>query len=97
MGTAKATPRSWMGTQQKATDQAVDEIADGEERGCGLKLCESCAVALVNDHGGVLPGLLDSLKLEKSKLKKGEGDFLLRADADFLHPDGELLRRMAAG
>lgn len=77
-----------------------DEIEEGEERGCGLALCESCAVALVNDHGGELPGLLDKLgleKVEKAKVDKEAGRFLLRADADFLHPDGELLGRMAAG
>jgi len=68
-----------------------DEIADGEVKGCGLVLCESCAVILVNEHGGDLPGLIDGLKLEK-----GDGGFGLRADADFLHPNGELLRRMAA-
>lgn len=75
----------------------ADEIAKGEETGCGLKLCEPCAVALVNDHGGALPQLLGKLMLEKSKLTKENRGFVLRADADFLHPDGELLRRMAAG
>ncbi len=68
-----------------------DEIAEGEEKGCGLFLCEPCAATLVNDHGGRLQGLLDILKLEE-----GDGSFVLRADADFLHPNGELLRRMAA-
>ena len=66
-----------------------DEAAD---KGCGLLLCESCAVTLVNEHNGVLEGLIDTLKEEEK-----EGGFGLRADADFLHPKGELLRRMAAG
>ncbi len=64
--------------------------ADGE--GCGLLLCESCAVTLVNEHDGVLEGLIDRLKEEEE-----EGGFSLRADADFLHPKGELLRRIAGG
>ena len=75
-----------------------DEIAvpgfgqDGADgKGCGLFLCESCAVTLVNEYDGVLEGLIDRLKEEEE-----EGGFSLRADADFLHPKGELLRRMAA-
>ena len=75
------------------TDE-IDVLGFGQEeadgKGCGLLLCESCAVTLVNEHDGVLEGLIDRLKEEEE-----EGGFSLRADADFLHPKGELLRRMA--
>ena len=67
-----------------------DEIPEGE-LGCGLLLCEACAVGLVNEHDSVLENLIDRLKEDGA-----EGIFDLRADADFLHPKGELLRRMAA-
>ncbi|KAK0513935.1 hypothetical protein JMJ35_003657 [Cladonia borealis] len=76
------------------TDE-IDVLGYGQDeadgKGCGLLLCESCAVTLVNEHDGVLEGLIDGLKEEEE-----EGGFSLRADADFLHPKGELLRRMAA-
>lgn len=49
-------------------------------------------MTLVNEHDGNLEGLLDRLKGDEE-----EGGFRLRADADFLHRKGELLRRMAAG
>ena len=63
---------------------------EGVGKGCGLLLCECCAVTLVNEHDGVLEGLIDKLKQEDDC-----GLLSLRADADFLHPNGELLRRMA--
>lgn len=79
-----------------AESDEIDVLGFGQDeadgKGCGLLLCESCAVALVNEHDGVLEGLIDRLKEEEE-----EGGFSLRADADFLHPKGELLRRMAAG
>ncbi|MCJ1454184.1 hypothetical protein MMC28_004535 [Mycoblastus sanguinarius] len=68
------------------------EICGGDVKGCGLLLCKSCAVTLVNKHDGILRGLIDRLKTDKV-----EGEFGLRADADFLHPKGELLRRMENG
>ena len=70
----------------------MDMLCDGGGKGCGLLLCESCAVILVNEHDGILEGLLDRLKEDEEDVGFG-----LRADADFLHPNGELLRRMAAG
>lgn len=69
----------------------VEDVDMEEERGCGLFLCESCAVAMVNDHDGHLEGLLDRLKMDEEG-----GGFNIRADADFLHPKGELMRRMGA-
>lgn len=61
----------------------------GDQKGCGLLLCESCAVALVGEHQGNLDRLIDSLEHDGDD----EG-FGIRADASFLHPKGELLRRM---
>ena len=56
--------------------------------GCGLRLCESCAVVLVDECDGKLEALIRRLREEMS-----EG-FGLRADAEFLIPEGELLRRV---
>ena len=75
----------------------LDDGGDGDEspflgdvNGCGLRLCVSCTVGLVGEHEGVLEGLIDQLRLEE-----GDAGFGLRADVDFLHPHGELLRRAA--
>lgn len=69
-----------------------ENLCLGDMKGCGLLLCESCTVSLVNEHEGKLDGLIDELKKEKD----GLGELGIRADADFLHSKGELLRRMAA-
>ena len=70
-------------------DGQAENLYLGDQKGCGLMLCESCAVTLANEHEGKLYRLIDSLG------KTGDdGGFVLRADADFLHPKGELLRRM---
>ncbi|CAD6580288.1 MAG: hypothetical protein ASARMPRED_009413 [Alectoria sarmentosa] len=61
----------------------------GDQKGCGLLLCESCVVTLVGEHQGNLDSLIDSLEHDGDD----EG-FGIRADASFLHPKGELLRRM---
>ena len=63
----------------------------GEQKGCGLLLCEACATNLVNEHEGKLEDLIDGLGNGG-----GDGGFGIRADANFLHPEGELLRRMGA-
>ena len=63
---------------------------DGEdvEVGCGLRLCENCAITLVHECDGDLTTLI-------RKLKKEDADGLgLRADAEFLLPEGELLRQI---
>ncbi|KAL9104767.1 MAG: hypothetical protein Q9163_000317 [Psora crenata] len=57
--------------------------------GCGLMLCDYCAAILIGETEGSLEALIDRLKLEKANDRFG-----LRADVDFLHPRGELLRRM---
>lgn len=54
--------------------------------GCGLLLCKRCAGHLMIRFQGVLGRLIDGLK----NLNKTSE---LRADADFLHPKGELLQR----
>ncbi|KAL9136670.1 MAG: hypothetical protein Q9175_002116 [Cornicularia normoerica] len=61
----------------------------GDHKGCGLLLCESCAVTLVNEHAGKLDRLIDILENDLA-----DGGFGIRADASFLHSKGELLRRM---
>lgn len=66
-----------------------EDLYLGDQKGCGLLLCESCAVTLIGGHEGKLDRLIDSLE------KDGEdGGFGIRADANFLHSKGELLRRM---
>ena len=72
-------------------DGQEDDLYLGDQKGCGLLLCESCAVALVSEHEGKLDQLIDSLESDG-----GDGDFGIRADASFLHSNGELLRRMGA-
>ena len=98
-GAASTAPFSWCSICPApaffvccAEADPIDALDTGMGKGCGLLLCESCAVALVNEHDGDLEGLIDQLKGDEA-----DGGFGLRADADFLHPRGELLRRMAAG
>jgi hypothetical protein len=54
--------------------------------GCGLRLCESCAVVLVHECEGSLERLV-------RRVREGEG-WGVRADVEFLLPEGELLRRV---
>lgn len=63
-----------------------DMLCSDPRYGCGLLLCERCASFLVGKFRGVLERLIDHLKLQY-------GESVLRADAEFLHPKGELLRR----
>lgn len=74
-------------------NDSVIESEDGaslETHGCGLHLCESCAIKLVGHYDYRLEGLIDRLGKD---MENTEGLFELRADADFLHPKGELARR----
>lgn len=70
-------------------DGQAGELYLGDQKGCGLMLCESCTVALASEHEGKLFRLIDSLENTGD-----DGGFGVRADANFLHPKGELLRRM---
>ena len=70
-------------------DEQEEDLYLGDQKGCGLLLCESCTVTLVNEHEGKLDRLIDSLESDGD-----DGGFGIRADANFLHPNGELLRRM---
>ena len=70
--------------------EEVDEGLGGGN-GCGLVLCEFCAVTLVGEHDGYLEAMIDAMRLER--LDEGFG---LRADVDFLHPAGELVRRVGS-
>ena len=71
-------------------DEEEDEELGGGN-GCGLALCEFCAVTLVGEHDGNLEGMINAMRLECAD----EG-FGLRADVDFLHPEGELVRRLGS-
>lgn len=71
-----------------------DEVETAEENhgqklGCGLRLCEDCAVTLMTQCRD------DLEELVKRKMKDGEEDeFTVRADAEFLTREGELFRRV---
>lgn len=65
---------------------------DGEGKGCGLLLCETCAVSLDGEFEGNLAAMVASLST-------GGGDiearpFGVRADAEILLPKGALARFM---
>ena len=66
------------------------EGTEGAEQwhGCGLKLCEDCAMSLINESGGDLEALVEGIK------DRGEGVIGLRADVDLILPRGELVRRI---
>lgn len=67
----------------------LGNASESAEFGCGLRLCEDCAVVLVTECGDDLEDVV------KKKLQEGEGDeFAVRADAEFLTRGGELLRRV---
>ena len=62
------------------------EIWRAGRNGCGLHLCEECAVALMTEHDGFLEERIEVLQ-------RNNADFMVRADVDFLHQDGELQTR----
>ena len=66
-------------------DEAEDE---DEEFGCGLYLCEGCAVTLL-EYDGKLNDLIAMLETDEDC-----GPLDIRADANFLHSDGHLMRRI---
>ncbi|KAI4124554.1 MAG: hypothetical protein LQ347_005694 [Umbilicaria vellea] len=76
------------GTVGTRTDEEVMEPY--ARVGCGLLLCENCAVSLVEEHGGSLESLVAALEIDG-------GPFGLRADVKFLLESGELLQRITAG
>ena len=76
-------------TQEPITVPEISSDPLSRIDGCGLVLCHRCASLMVNQYGGVLERLLDGLKLE-------DENFEFRADANILHPKGELLRRFNA-
>ena len=73
------------------TNEQEEDFYFGDQKGCGLFLCDTCAVTLVNKHEGKLDRLIDGLESDLD-----DGGFGLRADATFLHSKGELLRRRGA-
>lgn len=70
-----------------ATLQCSARQEDGPN-GCGLKLCDRCTAALVGGYDGNLGKMMAR---EMAADVDGEG-FGFRADADFLRPDGVLVR-----
>ncbi|KAL9025237.1 MAG: hypothetical protein Q9196_005906 [Gyalolechia fulgens] len=70
-------------------EEGMGDERMGNESGCGLRLCEECAVALVAECRD------DLEELVKKKTKEGkEDEFAVRADAEFLTRGGELLTRV---
>lgn len=67
-----------------------DALELSSAAGCGLLLCETCAVSLVEEHDGSLESLVAALEIDG-------GQFGLRADVKFLLGSGELLQRITAG
>ena len=65
-----------------------ERYPEGDD-GCGLVLCEDCAVSLDEEHDGQLELMIDGMRVERAA-----DAFSLRADVEFLHTEGELLRRM---
>ena len=75
------------GTLTAIEDAQKPAGGNATRKGCGLALCEACAVGLVGEHKGNLEALIDALRTGHTG---GGGD--LRADVDLLHAEGELLR-----
>lgn len=102
LGKASSAPFTWCSVcpapalyKCGATDDSAAVIDDADtlrEKGCGLYLCEPCAIMFVGQYDYKLGGLIDKLG---NDMEKTDGIFELRADADFLHPKGELARRWA--
>lgn len=69
----------------------VDEGNAGADAGCGLKLCEGCAITLEREHKRSLAGLLEGLDVELANNKTIE----LRADRELLRDDGPLMRYLS--
>ena len=87
-GRANNAPFHWCLICPSAASYACNTVDGiGCEGGCGLLLCGGCRRALVEDHGGNLRAFIDQVKEENPD--EGYG---LRADADLLHPNGELMR-----
>ena len=75
-------------------DDTIDSPSAESTRsmGCGLVLCEACAVLLVDEKAGNLTEMIGDLQLEE----KGEA-LILRADAELLCSQGHLMRAMVGG
>ncbi|KAI4184815.1 MAG: hypothetical protein LQ348_004491 [Seirophora lacunosa] len=68
---------------------------DDEEAviGCGLRLCEKCAEAMTSEFEGDLETLV-AMKMSEAEGRE-DHESMVRADADLLTTNGELLRRAA--
>ncbi|MCJ1268552.1 hypothetical protein MMC22_008440 [Lobaria immixta] len=71
---------------------AKSDILSLDDYGCGLRLCTICMVKLVGNHDGNLTSFLTELFKD---VQQGQHATLgVRADAEFLHPEEELMRRV---
>jgi hypothetical protein len=68
---------------------------DDEGRGCGLRLCESCAFVLHENFQGSIPAMAEAFDQEP-KLRKtdgGEDGLRVRADVGLLSENGLLMKK----
>ena len=71
----------------------LDDLGvDLERMGCGLKLCDDCALLLTECNGNLEEAVWR--KMEEATTSGNE--FAVRADAEFLTRGGELIRRVVA-
>ncbi|KAL8736487.1 MAG: hypothetical protein Q9166_000279 [cf. Caloplaca sp. 2 TL-2023] len=68
-----------------------DSGEDSESVGCGLRLCEECAI-LLTECGGDLG---EAIWRKREEAATAGNEFAVRADAEFLTMGGELVRRIA--
>ncbi|KAL8856359.1 MAG: hypothetical protein Q9178_007050 [Gyalolechia marmorata] len=71
----------------------ADAGEDLENVGCGLRLCEDCAILLTEYAGNLEEAVWR--KMEEATVEGNE--FAVRADAEFLTRGGELLRQVEVG
>lgn len=72
----------------------LEDLGEDLERvGCGLKLCEDCAILLTECSGN----LEEAVWKKMEEATSSGNEFAVRADAEFLTRGGELIRRVGAG
>ncbi|KAI4260669.1 MAG: hypothetical protein L6R42_003959 [Xanthoria sp. 1 TBL-2021] len=71
----------------------LEDLGEDLERvGCGLKLCEDCAILLTECNGN----LEEAVWKRMEEATRSGNEFAVRADAEFLTRGGELIRRVGA-
>ena len=89
-GKAAEAPWEWCDICPQAAlwgcgKKGTEEEGEGEEEGCGLRLCEECAMLLL-EHGGEMEDVVYG--------RMGEDAFGVRADAELLLPTGGLMKSL---